>query len=162
MEKESSGELFNDDDINFDLGLEKYGVDVEELENANAYKRHFNGWIEEWEIPLLKKNDAVAEARLLKKYEGLVFHDIDEDIVMTISDTNLEFSRGKSGGWSVIGMSPSYDGTNEEVLEPYLINDNLIEMIMEYEQPRELNVKKKVKDDDEDNSDDEDAEDGDD
>lgn len=141
-EREAEGTLFGDEDIKCELGLEKFGVDVEELTGAGtAPKRIFNAWIEDWEKPLLKKNDPVAEMKLLQKYKGLVFHDIDNDVVYTIFDSNLEWSTGCKGGWSVVGVPPEHDGDNDEVLEPWLINDNLVEMIAEYEQPKELNVK---------------------
>ena len=119
-------------------------------------KRVFRGWIEDWEEPLLKKKDAVAEAKLLQKYKDLIFTDIDEDIVYTIFEGNLEWSRGRNGGWSVLGMPPEYDGENDELLEPYLINDNLIGMIVDTEQPRDLNVRVVAKNEEEASDDDDD------
>ena len=52
--------------------MKNYGVDVEELK-APKSKRIFRAWIEDWEKPLLKKNDVVAEIRLCEKYKGLTF-----------------------------------------------------------------------------------------
>ena len=152
-EMEEQGTAFGDEDIAYDLGLEKFGVDIAALtEGPELPKRIFKGWLEDWEKPLLKKNDPVAEQKLLQKYKGLVFNDIDNDVVYTIFDSNLEWSTGRKGGWSVVGVPPDYDGKNDDVLEPWLINDNLIEMLLEYEQPKELNVKKVTKDDDNDDS----------
>ena len=52
--------------------MDGFGVDTSELKSA-AITREFRGWIEDWEKPLIKKNDCVAEARLLEKYKGLKF-----------------------------------------------------------------------------------------
>ena len=57
----------------FDLKMKNYGVDVEELKAPKPNKRIFRAWIEDWEQPLLKKNDIVAEIRLCEKYKGLTF-----------------------------------------------------------------------------------------
>ena len=35
----------------------------------------FRAWVEDWEKPLLKINDVIAEVRLLEKYKDLVFYD---------------------------------------------------------------------------------------
>ena len=51
-------------------------------------QRIFRAWVEDWEQDARKKNDAVAEARLLR---GLVFHDPDTDNVFCIYDQNMEF-----------------------------------------------------------------------
>ena len=37
--------------------------------------RIFRAWLEDWEIMVRLKQDPVNEARLLKKYGGLVWHD---------------------------------------------------------------------------------------
>jgi hypothetical protein len=45
-------------------------------------------WVEDWETPLLKKNDPIAEAKLSDKYKGM--HIINENTLLkTIK--NLEF-----------------------------------------------------------------------
>ena len=41
--------------------------------------------------PLLKKNDVVAEVRLLKKYKDLVFFDPDNEYMYTVWAKNLEW-----------------------------------------------------------------------
>ena len=95
----------------------------------------------------MKSNDAVSRMRLLQKYKGLVFHDIDEDITYTISSEEMYWKRGRNGGWHIMAEPPEYDGNNDDVLEPYEINDEcLLYLISEMEQPRELNVEKIMKD----------------
>jgi hypothetical protein len=65
---------FGDEDINFDLQLEKFGVNMGKLKEP-AVQRIFRAWVEDWEEDARKKNDCVLEALLLQKYKGLVFHD---------------------------------------------------------------------------------------
>ena len=78
--------------------MKNYGVDVEELK-APKPKRIFRAWIEDWEQPLLKKNDIVAEIRLCEKYKGLKFYDPDNECQYTVYEKNLEWTRGQRGGW---------------------------------------------------------------
>ena len=61
---------FGDDDINFNLELEKFGVDMEALKHV-PIRRVFWAWVEDWEEEA--RNDAVYEAKLLAKHKGLVF-----------------------------------------------------------------------------------------
>jgi hypothetical protein len=63
--------LWNDEDAVYGVGIGKFGVDVEELQRPLPTGRVFCGWLEDWENGLLKNNDHLAEAKLLKKYEGL-------------------------------------------------------------------------------------------
>ena len=142
MEHDKSTLGWNDDDVNFDIGLEKWGVDVDDLQKKTIPERTFNAWIEDWENAILKHNDTVSEARLLEKYKGLCFYDIDQDITYTAYSHCLEYKKFRNGGWCLIGAPPDYDGSadNDHLLYPYLINDNLVEMIAETKQPDHLNV----------------------
>ena len=124
-----SDAMFGDDDINFDLQLESFGVDVQEV-GQTVPRRLFHAWIEDWEEPLLKKNDPVAEARLKVKYQNLVFYDPDNKAMYTIFDGNLEYRKGRKGGWCVIGVCSDDDFEDE----PFMIGDMLIEMIVGTEQ----------------------------
>ena len=86
--------------------------------------------MEDWEKELLKDNDCVAEARLLEKYKNLAFYDPDEDTTFTIHPDNLEFRRGKGGGWMLIGVSA--DENVED--EPFEIKQVFIDLIAKTEQ----------------------------
>jgi len=105
MEKFVAGNdtMFGLDDINFDLQLEKFGVDKNILKEP-ALQRIFRAWVEDWEQDTRKKNDTVAEARLLQKYRGLVFHDPNTDNGFCIYDQNMEFHRGRENEWFVLGV----------------------------------------------------------
>ena len=116
----------------FDLGLEKFGVDVDELKQP-ANKRIFRAWIEEWEEKMITDPDVVAEATLREKYKNLFFIDIDDKkkTVYRIHEKNLEFhrknkKRGIEAGWGVIAI-PRDDPDDEP--EAWQIGEDLIELI---------------------------------
>ena len=115
--------------VSFDLQLEKFGVDIKELKQP-ATTRIFRAWVEDWEKDLLKMNDCVAEARILEKYRGLVFWDPDTEANFTVHEDNLEFHRGKDGGWHLIGNSS--DESVED--EGFAIGEMIIGMIADTEQ----------------------------
>lgn len=75
--------------------------------------RIFRAWLEDWENEILRKQDCVCEARLLAKYKNLVFNDPDTGSTFTVYDRNMEFHRGKDGGWMVIGVSSEEDVEDE-------------------------------------------------
>jgi len=75
-------------------------------------------------------NDCVAEARILEKYRGLVFWDPDTEANFTVHEDNLEFHRGKDGGWHLIGNSS--DESVED--EGFAIGEMIIGMIADTEQ----------------------------
>jgi hypothetical protein len=95
--------MFEDDDINFDLQLEKFGVNMDILKEP-AVERIFSSWVEEWEEEARKKNDCVSEALLLQKYKGLVFCDPDSGNDFSIWQQNMEFCRGRGNGWFLLGV----------------------------------------------------------
>ena len=61
--------MFGDDDINFDMQLQRFDVDTGALKEP-AVERIFQVWVKEWEEEARKKNDCVEEARLLTKYRS--------------------------------------------------------------------------------------------
>ena len=73
----------------FDMDLKNFGVDTAKLQVVSE-KRIFHAWIEDWEEPLLKKNDVIAEIRLLEKYKDLVFYDPGNECIYTVWARNLE------------------------------------------------------------------------
>ena len=100
-------------------------MDTSELKKK-AVAREFLGWIEDWEKPLIKKNDVVAETKLLEKYKDLKFDDPDEDgVTFNIYGGNLQWQ--KNEGWAVIA-DKSEDRKEDQ---PFFINNILIEMILD-------------------------------
>jgi hypothetical protein len=123
-------DMFVDDDINFNLQLDKFGEDLLALKDVPV-ERIFRAWVEDWDHEARKKNDPVAEAKLIAKYKGLVFCDPDTGNAFTVWHKYLEFRSGKGGGWFVIGECA--DDPNEILLEPFTLG-LACELIWEAEQ----------------------------
>ncbi len=103
---------FEDDDINFDLQLKKFGVITGKLKEP-AVQRIFCAWVEDWEEDARKKNGCVLEVLLLQKCKGLVFHDPDSGNVFCIWHQNMEYCRGRGNGWFLLGVCVK-DGVENE------------------------------------------------
>ena len=116
MEKiDASGHnsMFGDDDINFDLQLENFGVDTNALREPAPTECVFHAWVQDWEKEIRFKNDSVAEALLLQKYNGLVFCDPDNNKTYSIFEENMDYCRGSRNGWFVIAVS-SEEGVEDK------------------------------------------------
>jgi len=50
----------------------------------------------------VKKKDAVAEQLFLEKHKSLVFANPDTNLTFVIAHENLEWQRGRDGGWHLI------------------------------------------------------------
>jgi hypothetical protein len=100
--------MFGDDDINFDLKLESFGVEMGLLRES-AVEHVLRAWVEDWEEEARKKNDCVAEAQLLAKYKYLVFHDPDSEKSFLIWEQNMEFRRGRGNGWFLVAVCAAAD-----------------------------------------------------
>jgi hypothetical protein len=83
-------QMSGDDDMNFDLELENFGVDTGALK-VREVERVFRAYVEDWEEEAQKKNDCVCEAQLLAKYKCLVFRDPDTQKLYYVCDQNMEF-----------------------------------------------------------------------
>ena len=94
------------------MNLEKFGVDTTVLKLETS-KRIFRAWVEDWEKPFLKINDVIAEVRLLEKKKDLVFYDPDNECVYTVWHKNLEWQRGRNGGWCLI-VCPADDKLDDD------------------------------------------------
>eukprot|EP00804_Cyclotella_cryptica_P026177 CCRYP_009763-RA/>CCRYP_009763-RA protein AED:0.27 eAED:0.25 QI:0/0/0/1/1/1/3/0/375 len=135
----SKDACWGDEDEQFELGLLQWGVDVEQLKKPVGPRRLFKCWIEDWENVM--DNGAVMRTRLLNKYGGMVFDDIDVDPVvrMRVSSTELKWIRRE--GWHAMAEPPDYVGDDDDKLEPLAITEEvLIELIKNTTQPEDLNV----------------------
>ncbi|KAL7553442.1 hypothetical protein ACHAWF_016725 [Thalassiosira exigua] len=126
--------MWGDDDINFDLKLENFGVDVNEL-RMPVHTRVCHAWMEDWEKEILKINDCVAEAKLLEKYKGLVFFNPDNKYHYTICSNNLEFFKDRNGDRCVIGV-PADDKLEDE---PFFIDKLVHDLVIET--PHEAHIR---------------------
>ena len=91
-------------------------------------------------------NDSVAEATLLAKYKNMRFLNPDGDVLYIIHEGNLEFQRGSKKkylpkGWNVFGVPPG--AKTEEDEEPFMICEDLCEIIADTEQVEGVEVIKK-------------------
>ena len=105
--------MFGDDDINFDLQLEKWDVDSDALKEPQVL-RIFKAWVEDWEGEIRMRNDAVVEAQLLQKYQSLVFFDPDTEKTFHVYQGNMEYRRGRGNGWFVLAICSDDAGGGEE------------------------------------------------
>ena len=80
----------------------------------------------------------------MNKYGGLKFtDDADAKTQYTISETNMYWKPYRGGWWCFLGEPAEYDGTNDNVLTPFvIINECLIPLIEMEDQPPLKNIKK--------------------
>jgi hypothetical protein len=110
-EKEKSMEIWNDNDLEFQLGLENFSANeahgVAQSRRVLNPRRLFHTWREDWEKISEKTQDVVHETKLLRKYQGLRWLDPDSKCMFVADKENLEWHRGL--GWCVIGVSEDGD-----------------------------------------------------
>jgi hypothetical protein len=68
--KETTGAFWDEDDFR-GLGLNRYGIDINEVVN-NVPTRIFRAWLEPWEEEIMLDNHPVNQARFLEKYGAMV------------------------------------------------------------------------------------------
>jgi len=94
------------DDADFDKQFDMFA----DTEEDRPTKRYVKCYLEDWEQEYAHKKDDVSEARLLTKYGGLEFDDIDN-----LSDhykiCNKELAHHRTDGWCVKGYK---DGDTDE------------------------------------------------
>jgi hypothetical protein len=158
LDNKISSNFWTDVDVEYDFGLTKYRVDVEYLQHPLAPTRIFRGWIEDWEVPLVKKNDQVVEAKLLTKYHGLKLYCTKDNFFYIVLSFNLEFQRDrKSRGWSLLTVPPEYtpDGRQDDSIIGFMIEDETASMIAENEQDPKMSIEIIVAAEDEDENEEE-------
>ena len=74
---------------------------MEQLKQPET-QRVFQAWFEDWEAENLKKNNIVAKQLFLEKCKNLVFADPDTNLTFVVAHENLEWQRGRDGGWHLI------------------------------------------------------------
>ena len=110
------------------MELENFGVDLDAINDTpTCLKRIFCYWIKKWEETLLKDNKDIANLRLLRKYSGLVFtDDVEPFETVVISQDKMQLKPFKGDRWCVVGEPTKYNGRNDCVLWPFLINKERI------------------------------------
>jgi hypothetical protein len=86
--------MWTKDEVEFDLGLDKFGVEINM--DAEDERASFKNYPEDWEEECIKKKTKSNEHLLLKKYRDVRFFDDDTDEVFVISK-NLEWKKKTKG-----------------------------------------------------------------
>ena len=126
------------DDVTFDLGLDKFGVDLRKLGIPVDPKLKFVFLIKGWEFPLVKYKMTVLLIHIFWRSTKLFF--VDTSVAYTIYGEKLDFKKGINGCWYVLAMPPIFDGGENSLLESLLINNYiLVDFIKEMDQPEANN-----------------------
>ena len=116
--KPNDGEVgFEDNDLDFDTNLAKFGVSVGHLKSPE--KRKFEAWMTEEDLRRWKDNDQIAEAYLLGKFKNLRFYFPDKDAVYKVYDKNLDW-KGRNG-WAAIAEKEGGEDKDDEALALELV-----------------------------------------
>jgi hypothetical protein len=114
---------FWDEDDFADLGLGKYGMDRSEIEGTKKNARIFRAWFEDWEKDIYEKCNPVHNQKLVEKYGGLSWRDLDDSRTIytaDLNDTHFCKSRKKGEkGYQVIAYEADYDESDNS--EAYLL-----------------------------------------
>ena len=102
--------------------------------------RNFRAYIEEgWEPAAVKKNNQTSEAKLLKKYGGIKFKDDNDGVIYTIDSKELEWKRGRNGGWMAICKPPKWEESEDpDDLVPWKFTEDLIFLIKNTPQDEDM------------------------
>ncbi len=149
-ENETNPYLFwNDEDFDWRFDILSNDNSVEEMKPSRIFKC----WEEEWEEEAIFLKSPVNEAKLLNKYGGLSWFDIDNDQMVYSDKNDLKWTRvtrskkseEKNGGYSLIVYDEYYNKDKEDYndhMEPWTFLVDLRESIGEYyEKHPELGIK---------------------
>lgn len=130
----------------------EFDLFVEDKSEKPKSKRIFKAWEEEWEADAIKKKDPVNEAKLLKKYGGLQWYDIDTNKTFYGNATEVRWFKEprKAGVYCVIGYDEDYEEGKEEEknddhVEFWHITEDLRYCITEHYNKNEQNEIKIIK-----------------
>ena len=79
-------EMWNDDD--FDRRFDLFAADATEARDSKP-SRIFKNWEEDWEEVAVYKKCPINQAKLLAKYGGLSWYDLDNDQMVFLTEVNL-------------------------------------------------------------------------
>jgi hypothetical protein len=148
-------QVWDEDDF-ASIGLSKFGVDINEVTGLKKRVRVFRAWCEDWEYEMIAKKDPVHEARLVEKYGGLTWFDVDNEVFVTSDDNSMYWvSRRGDKGYCVKALGPNYseDILNDDAVEPWAMTSDLYNSIIEHYKKNpdaSINIVEKRDDDEED------------
>ncbi len=85
------------------------------------------------------RNDALVEARLLQKYQSLVFLDPDTEKTFHVFQGNMDYRQGRGNGWFVLAICSDDAGGEDKNMEAFLL-EVACELIGTTEQTRGVSV----------------------
>ena len=91
------GKIWQEEDFET-LKLDKFGMDVKVLAHEKKPTRVVKLWAEDWEDPVLKRPDAILQARLCRKYGGLKIWEPDRKEWATTHPTKMAYMKGYKSG----------------------------------------------------------------
>ena len=108
-----AGKLWTEDDFET-LKLQKFRIGMSALSGKTKPKRVFRAWRETWESPEEEKGrqiNPIHAQRLLAKYSGLKWYDMDEGGAPTTAfDGEICFYQdGKDVGYHIFGVYEGFD-----------------------------------------------------
>ena len=109
----------------------------------SKFTRFFKAWEEEWEQDAIQKKSPVNEAKLLNKYGGLSWYDLDNEKMVYSGQSDLKWFRItrdrqgeiKNGGYALLSYDEHYDKEKEDKedhTEPSTFSENLGYCIADY------------------------------
>lgn len=134
--------MWTKDEVDFDLGLDKFGVEI----NMEAVDERaiFNNYMEDWEESCIKNRSKSNEHLLLKKYRGVRFYDDDTGEVFVIAK-NLEWKKKTKGDkrtpcYGIVACLVGDDDDDDDGTYSYHINEALHSMIAHDEAGNDLKL----------------------
>jgi len=128
---DSKYNVFFWDDADFDRELDFDSTAIST--KSKKASRIIKCWMEPWEVDDVAKNDPISKARLLKKYGGLEWFDIDSNKMYLLDKDQLIWGgrrRGDEGGWLVKAYSEDWredDPENHKYEDSFIIcNDSAL------------------------------------
>ena len=113
--------------------------------DSNEDIRDFKAWQEEWEVPLIKKQDQRNEAKLLSKYSGVHYHVVDDTTTyQIINQLKWYKKKGSRGYYCVMGIPADKQPNEETAVDEYDMfefSDDLYECITKAQQPPSLQLR---------------------
>jgi hypothetical protein len=151
-----AGKLWTDDDFKCCM-MDEYCGDIEaDLAREKAGRdnevRNFRAWQEQWEKKKLgPTGDKIFEARLLRKYAGIKFIDIDSNPhrVFRVHPSTMQFEKERGNNhYSVVGIMDGFDlekpldeEGNHSLYEPWETSPDFYECVkLYYEGSTEVNL----------------------
>lgn len=124
---------FNMEDLEFNAGLLKHGVDVETLQQKSP-QRIFRAYVEKWEEAARHERKDDAKDGILRKYGGIRFRDPVNGKTMEVHHKECFWQgakksdpEGETWGWHVEAFDPA-DSEEDDDMEPFdleIVHDNL-------------------------------------